>query len=60
MEEYKQRMFYQMRQEMEDDDEDDDISGDAFAPMSFGSILESLDPEQADAIKKQMNGMTEE
>jgi hypothetical protein len=48
-----------MRQEMEDEDEDE-MSGDGFAPMSFGSILESLEPEQAQAIQAQMNSMTEE
>ena len=51
-------MFYQMQQEMEEDD--DDLSGDNFPEMSFSSILESMDPEQAMAIKQQMNNMTEE
>ena len=52
-------MFYQMRQEMED--EDDDMSdSDNFPQMSFSSILESMEPEQAMAIKAQMGTMTEE
>ena len=42
-------MFYQMRQEMEEDD--DDLSGDNFPQMSFSHILESMEPEQAMAIK---------
>ena len=34
------------------EDADDDLSGDNFPEMSFSAILESMDPEQAMAIKQ--------
>lgn len=42
------------------EDDDDDLSGENFPHMSFSTIIESMDPEQAMAIKEQMNSMTEE
>ena len=56
-------MFLQMRQEEEDDDEEeeDDMSAsDNYPMMSFSMILESMEPQQAMAVKSQMNSMSEE
>lgn len=50
----------QMRQEEEEDDEDNDSQGDNYPHVSFSTILESMEPEQAMAIKAQMNNMSEE
>jgi hypothetical protein len=46
-------MFQQMRQEEEDDDDDDnDMSPtDNYPTMSFSMILESMEPQQAMAVK---------
>jgi hypothetical protein len=58
-------MFLQMRQEEEEEDddedeEDDNSPGDNYPMMSFSMILESMDPQQAMAVKSQMNNMSEE
>jgi hypothetical protein len=53
-----------MRQEQEeedDEDEEDNTSqSDNYPMMSFSMILESMDPQQAMAVKSQMNNMSEE
>ena len=52
-----------MRQQQEEDDEeedDDESPSDHYPMMSFSMILESMEPQQAMAVKSQMNNMNEE
>ncbi len=57
-------MYLQMRQEQEEEDdeeEEDNMSqSDNYPMMSFSMILESMEPQQAMAVKSQMNNMSEE
>lgn len=48
-------MFYQMRQQELEDDDDDMSPSDNYPQISFTAILESMEPQQAMAVKAQMN-----